>query len=123
MPEITAVAFILKSPIEVYQVRGNHLHLLATLPTEAYGTREPLHIAYTMDTRVHAGHFDLIMVLDKHDTSYSGTVLENAVMLGDTADDHIKNLPLSYVIDPCSQRQLRHRVRSRHLVILQPRGS
>ena len=52
---------------------------------------------------MHAGHFDLIVVLDKHDTSYSGTVLENAVMLGDTADDDIKNLPLAYVIDPCSQ--------------------
>ena len=38
-----------------------------------------------------------------HDTSCSGTVLENAVMLGETADDDIKNLPLVYVIDPCSQ--------------------
>ena len=103
--EITAMTFIIKSPIEVYQVRGNDLHLLARLPTEAYGTREPVRIAYTMDTqcRVHAGHFDLIVVLDKHDTSYSGTVLENAVMLGDTADDDIKNLPLAYVIDLCSQ--------------------
>ena len=24
-------------------------------------------------------------------------------MLGDTADDDIKNLPIAYVIDPCSQ--------------------
>ena len=38
-----------------------------------------------------------------HDTNCSGTVLENAVMLGETADDDIKNLPLVYVIDPCSQ--------------------
>ena len=48
-------------------------------------------------------HFDLIVVLEKHGNSYSGTVLENAVMLGDTADDDIKNLPPAYVIDPCSQ--------------------
>ena len=44
------MAFIKKSPIEVYQVRGNDLHLLARLPTEAYGTREPVPTAYTMDT-------------------------------------------------------------------------
>ena len=31
--KFTAMAFIIKSPIEVYQVRGNDLHLLATLPT------------------------------------------------------------------------------------------
>ena len=31
--EITAMAFIIKSPIEVYEVRGNDLHLLARLPT------------------------------------------------------------------------------------------
>ena len=99
--EITGMALIIKSPIEVYQ--GNDLHLLARLPTEAYGTREPVRIAYTMDTHVYAGHFDLIVVLDKHDTSYSGIVLENAVMLGDTAVDYIKNLSLAYVIDPCSQ--------------------
>ena len=48
--EITAMECIIKSHIEVYQVRGNGLHLLARLPTEAYGTREPVHIAYTMDT-------------------------------------------------------------------------
>ena len=101
--EITAMALIIKSPIEVYQVRGNDLHLLARLPTEAYGTIEPVRIAYSMDKHVYAGHFDLIVVLDKHDTSYSGTVSDNAVMLGDIADDYIKNLPLAYVIDPCSQ--------------------
>ena len=38
-----------------------------------------------------------------HDTSYSGTMLDNVVMLGDTADDDVKNVPLAYVIDPCSQ--------------------
>ena len=48
------MAFIVKSPIEVYQVKGNYLHLLARLPTEAYGTRELLCIANTMSTHVHA---------------------------------------------------------------------
>ena len=38
-----------------------------------------------------------------HDTSYSGTMLDNVVMLGDTADDDVKNVPLAYVIDHCSQ--------------------
>ena len=52
---------------------------------------------------MHAGHFDLMVVFDKHDTSYSGTVLENAVMLGETAADDIKNLHPAYVIDPCSK--------------------
>ena len=52
---------------------------------------------------MYAGHFDLTVVLDKHDANYSGTVLENASMLGYTVDDDIKNLPLAYVIDPCSK--------------------
>ena len=46
----------------------------------------------TLWTHVHAGHFDLIVVIDKHETNYSGTGLENAVMLGDTADDDIKHM-------------------------------
>ena len=45
--KITAMAFVIKSPIDVYQVRGTDLYLLARLPTEAYGSREPVHIAYT----------------------------------------------------------------------------
>ena len=109
------MAFIIKSPIEVYKVRGNDLHLLARLPTETYGTREPVRIAYTMDTNVvHAVMLgdtavmlgDTAVMLGDTAVMLGDTAVmlgDTAVMLGDTADDDIKNLPLAYVIDPCGQ--------------------
>ena len=64
------MSFIIKMPTEV---RGNGLHLLARLSTQAYQTRESECTACTMDTNVRAGHFDPIL---EHMTSTTSAVEE-----------------------------------------------
>ena len=59
--EIICASFLLKTPIHIYENRGNNFKLLAKLPVNTYATRNPICIQYHMDLPdIASGHYNLL---------------------------------------------------------------
>ena len=93
--EITAIAFITKRQIHIYEERGKTFELLMRIPTETFPDGIPIEIVYYSETLSRGGHYNLPVPCSTDTTCNVWSIARNESVFMN-CDKHTDNGPSLY---------------------------